>query len=299
MKHSQYINSLILKQLIPERHSFGAIKDTNIVENVVWHQHRETEIIYMERAYGTFFLGDSLISFDSEEKEDSSVIIIMGSLLAHSFFYRPSTSFDRSKESNVISVFFHTDTLGKGFFDIPEMSEVKHLLEKTNCAYAVKKEAVENIAPFMEELCISEGVSRITCFLNILKEVSTPTNCTQITGSPVKSKDTENDLLSDIIRHLHATYQKDVSLNDTAKKYNMSVSTFCSFFKKYTGQTFVEFLNRLRISKACEQLLSNDDDITSIAFSCGFNNLSNFNRRFKQFKKESPRSYRSRYRISK
>lgn len=298
MKHSQFINSLILKQLISERHSFGAIKDTKVVENVVWHQHRETEIIYMERAYGTFFLGDSLISFDSKEEEDSSIIIVMGSLLAHSFFYRPSTTLEQSEKSNVISVFFHTETLGEGFFDMPEMGEVKQLLEKTNCAYVVKKEAVEKIAPFMEELCKAEGVSRIICFLNILKEISNQTNIKQVTGAPVATKNTENDLLSDVIHYIHTAYLKDVSLVETAERYNMSVSTFCSFFKKYTGQTFVEFLNRLRISKACEKLLSGDDDITSIAFSCGFNNLSNFNRRFKQFKKQTPRSYRSRYGVS-
>lgn len=298
MKHSQFINSLILKQLIPERHSFGAIKDTNVVENVVWHQHRETEIIYMERAYGTFFLGDSLISFDSNEEDDSSIIIVMGSLLAHSFFYRSSTTLERPKKSNVISVFFHADTLGEGFFDVPEMGNVKRMLEKTSCAYAVKKEAVKKIAPLMEKLCISEGVSRITCLLDILNEISNPINMKQVTGAPVTSKNTENDLLSDIIRYIHSAYPKDLPLSETARRYNMSVSTFCSFFKKYTGQTFVEFLNRLRISKACEKLLSGNDDITSIAFSCGFNNLSNFNRRFKQFKKESPRSYRSRYRVS-
>ncbi|MCT4534688.1 AraC family transcriptional regulator [Halodesulfovibrio sp.] len=296
MKHTQYIDTLILKQLTPERHTIGAIKDTNIVENVVWHQHKETEIIYMERAYGTFFLGDSLISFDPED--ESSIIILLGSLLAHSFFYHPNRTLDHSEKSNVISILFHTETLGEGFFDLPEMQAAKQLIGKANCAYIVTKDAMEDIAILMEELCKSEGIHRLTCFLQILDLITKQDTITQITGHTLANKKVENDLLTNIIQYIHENYQEELSLRETASRYHMSVSAFCSFFKKYTGQTFVEFLNRLRISKACEKMLTCNDDITSIAYTCGFNNLSNFNRRFKQFKEESPRSYRSRYKIS-
>ncbi len=298
MKNSQYIDTLVLKQLIPERHSIGAIKSADIIESVVWHQHLETEIIYMERAYGTFLLGDSLISFDSEDGNESSVIILLGSLLAHSFFYHPSGAPSHSENSNVISVFFHASTLGEGFFDLPEMNDVKQLLEKTHCAYTVMEDARKSIATLMEELCESEGINRLICFLKILELIAKPANIELVTGHTVVSGTTANDLLTEIIRYVHGHYQTELLLGETAKLFNMSVSAFCLFFKKYTGQTFVEFLNRLRISKACERLLTSDDDITSIGFECGFNNLSNFNRRFKQFKNESPRKYRSLYKVS-
>jgi AraC-like DNA-binding protein len=298
MKQSQYIDSLVLRQLVPERHSIGAIKSLDIIENVVWHQHRETEIIYMERAYGTFLLGDSLISFDSEDGNESSVIFLLGSLLAHSFFYHPGAVSERCVNSNVISVFFHTAALGEGFFDLPEMNGVKQLLGKTHCAYTVTKDTRQTIASLMEELCRSEGINRLICFLKILKHIAKPASIEQVTGHSVGGGTSGNDLLSGIIAYIHEHHKRELLLGETAEMFNMSVSSFCSFFKRYTGQTFVEFLNRLRISKACEKLLSSDDDITSIGFECGFNNLSNFNRRFKQFKNESPRRYRSRYKIT-
>ncbi|MCG8531977.1 MAG: AraC family transcriptional regulator [Desulfovibrionales bacterium] len=295
MKDCQHIDTLILNQLTPERHSIGAIKDTNIVENVAWHQHRETEIIYMEQAYGTFLLGDNLISFDSEDREEFSIIILLGSLLAHSFFNDSKVALDHSKKSNVISVLFHEAALGEPFFNLPEMKNVKQLLEKASGAYLVVKDNVQELANLMEELCESEGVNRLVCFLKMLGLIATPTNIEQVRGQSMASREHANDLLTNIIRYLHENYQKDLVLGEIARMHNMSVSTFCSFFKRYTGQTFIEYLNRLRISKACERLLTSDDDITSIGFACGFNNLSNFNRRFKQFKKESPRNYRSRY----
>ena len=298
MKHSQYIDTLILRRLIPERHSIGVIKSCEIIENVICHQHRETELIYMERAYGTFLLGDNLISFDSEDVDQPGIIFLIGSLLSHSFFYHSNAVSNHCENSNVISVFFNTDTLGKGFFDLPEMCEIKQILEKPNCAYAVMEDARQIIAALMEELCESEGVSRITCFLKILELIAKPSNIEQVAGHSVVRGTTGNDLLTDIIRYVHEHYQTDLLVGETARMFNMSVSVFCSFVKRYTGRTFVEFVNRLRISKACERLLDSDDDITSIGYGCGFNNLSNFNRRFKQYKHESPREYRSRYKIS-
>lgn len=297
MKASQYIDSLVLRQLVPERHSFGAIKSSKVIENVIWHQHRETELIYMERAYGTFLLGDSLISFDSENGDRQSIVFLIGSLLSHSFFHHPDSS-SHSRNSNVISVFFNAGTLGEGFFDLPEMKGAKHLLEKSHCAYAVMEDSKQSIASLMEQLCESEGVNRLICFLGILELISKPSNLEQVTGHSAVQRTNGNDRLTEIIHYIHEHYQTELLVGETAEHFNMSVSAFSSFFKRYTGQTFIEFINRLRISKACERLLAGDEDITSIGFGCGFKNLSNFNRRFKQYKHESPREYRSRYMLS-
>jgi len=295
MKKSQFIDSLVLQQLVPERHSFGAIKSREVIEDVVWHQHRETEIIYMQRAYGTFLLGDRVVSCDAIDDCDTDIIFIIGSLLAHSFFYQPKAP-NSTKTSNVISIFFHENSMGEGFFELPEMKDIKNLLKQTHVAFSVRGEARKRLAPLMEDLCASEGIQRLICFLRILEIISDPIHLEQVAGHSVAMESTGKDFLTRIIRHLYANYQSDLRVGETAEQFNMSVSAFSSYFKKYTGQTFVEFLNRLRISKACERLLATDEDITTIAFDCGFHNLSNFNRRFRQYKHKSPRDYRKKFR---
>ncbi len=76
----------------------------------------------------------------------------------------------------------------------------------------------------------------------------------------------------------------------------MSAKSFSRFFKKNTGKAFVPYVNELRVGLACQKLIETDASISEICFESGFNNLSNFNRRFKEVKGVSPRELRAQYR---
>ena len=56
--------------------------------------------------------------------------------------------------------------------------------------------------------------------------------------------------------------------------------------------TFVEYLNTIRIGHVCKLLADSDENVVTIAYECGFNNLANFNRQFKRLKGMSPSEYR-------
>jgi AraC-like DNA-binding protein len=55
-----------------------------------------------------------------------------------------------------------------------------------------------------------------------------------------------------------------------------------------TGKTPVEYLNEYRIERATQKLLSSDQSVTDIAYSCGFNDLSYFIKTYKSHKGISP-----------
>jgi len=59
-----------------------------------------------------------------------------------------------------------------------------------------------------------------------------------------------------------------------------------------TTKTPVEYLNSYRIEKASRKLLNTDMSVTSVAFSCGFNDLSYFIKTFKAIKGITPAKYR-------
>ncbi|WP_074435132.1 helix-turn-helix domain-containing protein [Bacteroides timonensis] len=71
-----------------------------------------------------------------------------------------------------------------------------------------------------------------------------------------------------------------------------NASSLCRAFKKACGSTIFQFINRLRIEKACSLLKNTDLSITQIAYQVGFNSLAHFNNQFKKFARTLPGVYR-------
>ncbi len=94
------------------------------------------------------------------------------------------------------------------------------------------------------------------------------------------------------VNYIFEHYMRELSLEEVASHLGMKPTYFSRFFKRATGRCYVEFVNSLRISKSCELLLDQDKPVTDVCFESGFNNLSNFNRRFQQLKGMTPSCYR-------
>ena len=89
-----------------------------------------------------------------------------------------------------------------------------------------------------------------------------------------------------------ANYVEDLSLAMVAKAAHMSTFYFCKQFKKATGVTFTNYLNRVRVEKAKEMLLNPHARVSEVAFDVGFQSLTHFNRVFRSLTGESPTAYR-------
>lgn len=102
-------------------------------------------------------------------------------------------------------------------------------------------------------------------------------------------------LLNKCIDSINSDYMYDFSLSELASAVGLSEGHFCRVFKDITGFTPFHYINRVRITKACGMLTHTDQKIADISAGCGFNNISYFNRIFKQIMKESPSSYRKNF----
>jgi transcriptional regulator GlxA family with amidase domain len=76
----------------------------------------------------------------------------------------------------------------------------------------------------------------------------------------------------------------------------MNPFAFSRLFKKHCGSGFVEYLNRIRTSKACYLLRETSHQVHDIASECGFSSISNFNKQFRKTEGISPRDYRAQFR---
>ena len=92
-------------------------------------------------------------------------------------------------------------------------------------------------------------------------------------------------------------FSNKISLKEVADLIYINESNFCKFFKKTTTTTFSHYLNDLRINAICKRLLVSEENINNIAYSCGFESLSYFNRVFLKKKQMSPKAFRKNYKV--
>lgn len=95
-----------------------------------------------------------------------------------------------------------------------------------------------------------------------------------------------------MVNYAVENYCGKVTVTQAAELLGMSDGYFSRFFRQATGNSFTDFVNRLRIGRACELLAQSDSNVTSICSDVGFNNVANFNRRFHQYKNMTPSAYR-------
>lgn len=96
---------------------------------------------------------------------------------------------------------------------------------------------------------------------------------------------------------IHAHSNEELSLGKVARAAHTSPNYFSEKFKEATGMNFVKYVARTRFEKAAALLRETDLRVSEIAFACGFQSLSQFNRVFKKFAAKSPTEYRAARRV--
>ena len=86
-----------------------------------------------------------------------------------------------------------------------------------------------------------------------------------------------------IVNYIEQNYMNHIYLDDIAAYVDYNRNYICSVFKKDTGMTVVDYLNYVRIRKACEYISYSDIDISQVFRRVGFTNAGHFNRTFNKF----------------
>lgn len=94
-----------------------------------------------------------------------------------------------------------------------------------------------------------------------------------------------------LLDYLDLHYSEEISVKEMAKMCNVSYSYFSRFFKKVMKQTFMEYLNYIRITEAKRLLLTAKMNVTEVALSVGYSNSSYFIHQFKRYNKLSPKQF--------
>ncbi|MEM6504517.1 MAG: AraC family transcriptional regulator [Planctomycetota bacterium] len=100
--------------------------------------------------------------------------------------------------------------------------------------------------------------------------------------------------MSEVVRFVAEHYAEKITVEQLAELAHLSASQFTRQFNKLFQMTPARYLTRIRINAACSLLTRTDDDLSSIALSCGFHDASHFVKQFKKQMGQTPGEYRSR-----
>ena len=250
------------------------------------HWHQEMEIIAVKK-------GELLVTVDKQTsriRQGEAAVVFPGQL--HGIFQSGN---GRAEYENII---FRLELLmGRG----EDLCGIRFLLpmerDRGHGAVHMRK-GVQGYEDFMEgvrlldELCLGKrygyelGVKGALFYMmSALLETWKP-------GERKGGRDTR-ERMRGLLDFIEEHYGEKITVQEAAERCYYSQSHFMKYFRQYMGVSFVEYLNSYRLFRAAGLLRTTDQPVTRIAQSCGFDNLSYFNRLFRRMYQMTPVQYRT------
>ena len=246
---------------------------------VPWHYHPSIEIMYIVSGTGTRFVGDHLEGYTEGD------MCMIGPQLPHEW---RNDKIYFNEESNLratcICLFFKKEIFNHNLIQLPEMANIRDLLERSRRGLKFIGKSREKIANFVEQSSKSTGIQKVTSLLTLLEMMATTEEYVGLASvgftESVNSEDFER--FNKVYKYLVANFTSTIKLEDVASLVGLTPTAFCRYFKERTKKTFIEYLNGMRIGHAKKLLIEGKMKISTISLESGFNNLSNFITHFKK-----------------
>lgn len=254
---------------------------------VPWHQHIEYELILFTEGEGRAFIGNHIGEFKTDD------VFFLGSNLPHTF-----QKAHKDLITSAVVVQFTGDFWGPGFMQLPESKSINKLFAVAMQGLKIQGLTRQELRPMIVELENLQGFARIIRLCECLHRIAAAHEFETVSTQEVKTFHAKNkDRIDRIFQFTIDNFQELISLADVAATAGMSIPAFCSYFKKCTKKTYVDFLNEIRIGHACKLLIDTQKTVLEICYESGFNTLANFNKQFLKMKKLTPSAFRKNFRI--
>lgn len=251
------------------------------------HQHPEIQIMLIESGEGTLIAGDYVGRFGPGD------VYVLGSGQPHVFrsdpayYAKPSALAARS-----ISLYFDENYFGRELWASNEFASVRELSESGRQGFQFKPEVSVQAASLIRTLSSQSGLSRLITFFTLLHLLINPAGRKKLALLHGRLLEHEEGRMNTIVEFTFRESHRKIYLKEVAQLANLSVEAFCRYFKMHTRKTYINFLNEVRISQACQLLIHRDMPVEQVCYQSGFANVSNFNRIFKKITRKTPLGFR-------
>ena len=271
------------ENITPDRgSSFKVLHWRSHEDRFFWHQHPEYEIVYIHKGSGKRHIGQHLSHFEEGE------LVFIGPNVPHL-----NCGYGADYEHEGVVVQLRDTFLGESFLQSPELQDINRLFELSKKGLNFFGETRQEVANLMLTLPQLSHFERLIQLLIILQKLATSKeyNLLKINGISYEHSHREEARIRQIYGYVEQHYQREIDVQTVADLANLTVPSFCRYFKKITQMTFTDFVNEYRIKQASKLLVQNHS-VTDVCYSSGFNNLSHFTKTFKAVTGKTPREYK-------
>ena len=253
-----------------------------------YHVHPEYELTLITSGNGKRYVGSNMSNFYPDD------LVLLGKNLPHCWKTEPT---NKKEKSGSIVIQFREDFLGADFFNKPELNRIVQLLRRSAAGieFKGKTEFVkQNLQLLWQE---KNAFKKLYLLLEVLHQLSKMRDYVLLDKQSVHTSFSfvEQERIHAATAYIVEHFQSAVSLSKVAALTNLTPQAFCKYFKKTTRKTFMEAVTDYRIDYALNQLINTEHSISQIAYSSGFDDISNFHKTFKKRMNQSPLQYRNQY----
>ena len=268
-----------------DKGSFSTMVNPRMSDLFFWHFHPEYELVFISGANGTRHVGEHISTYEGSD------LVLIGSNIPHlNFDYGIQTEYDK------VVVHLQKDFVEAHIRDTPELQVLNALFKLARHGIAFRKAIQAGIGNKLFALQHLSGFQRYLHLLDILHLLAREEEVELLHPLPYQNQysNREQERLRKIYAFVDQNFHRKIELDEVAEISNLTREAFCRYFKKMTKYTFIEFLNRYRISKSKRYLMSGKS-VSDACYSSGFESLSYYNRIFKRITDENPRDFRKKY----
>ncbi len=252
------------------------------------HSHREYELNFIENGKGVLrVVGDSV-----EEIGPYELTLVAGNELEHAWEQGSCVEGDVRE----ITIQFSPDLFPPDLLNKSQFSSISKMLSKASHGLNFSVRTIMRVYSFLDSLSsVTEPFNQYLNFLKILYELSQDEEARILASSSFAraSRDKESRRVMKVKQYVNDHYSEDLRLESLASLAGMTPPAFSRFFKSRTGRTLSDYIIDIRLGNAARLLVDTTQNVSEICYSCGFNNLSNFNRIFKAKRGYTPRDFRA------
>lgn len=250
-----------------------------------FHFHDECQLVLIAAGKGRRVIGDSIATFTPGE------LTFVGPNVPHVWHSEPAL--DGAMAESVV-LYLHPQRMLDALRPLVDTAALAVFFQDSVRNLSIEGGKRMRIQSLLARMRKEDELMQLASALQICQELLSPGNqhwlCTATSANAYSSKSQAR--VRRVMRFIRENFRDQITLAGAADHAGMQVHAFCRFFKGLTHRTFSDFLNEVRVEHACELLRQSDAPVTSVAYECGFNNLSYFNRTFKRLQGVTPSRFR-------